>query len=74
MKTVEMFRDFDYRPHPRKTVRFSGGVTYARVLEAAALQIERAGAGRIALPSDPAGTYLTRDMVDAGHTFRKGKR
>ena len=74
MKTVEMFRDFDYRPHPRKTVRFHGGITYARVLETAARQIEAAGAGRIATPSGPAGTYLTRDMVDAGHAFRKGKR
>jgi len=74
MKTVELFIDFDYPLHPRRTVRFRGGITYARVLEAAALRIERAGAGRIITPSDPAGTYLTRDMIDAGHTFRKGKR
>jgi hypothetical protein len=72
MKTVVMEKDFDYRPHPRRTVRFHGGVTYARVLEAAALQIERAGAGRIAMPSDPAGTYETRD---ASAAFRpRGKR
>jgi len=72
MKTVEMFRDYDYLLHPRKTVRFRGGVTYARVLEAAAREIERAGAGRIALPSDPVGTYMT----DAGLVFirTKGER
>jgi hypothetical protein len=66
MKTVEMFIDFDYRPHPRKTVRFHKGVTYARVLEAAAFQIERAGAGRIVTgqANDAAGT------VDASHAFR----
>lgn len=73
MKTVELFRDFDYRLHPRRMVRFMGGLTYARVLEAAALSIEQAGAGRIVTP-DPAGTYLTRDMVDAGHVFRKRRR
>ena len=68
MKTVELFRDYDYKPHPRKTIRFHAGVTYARVLEAAAREIEKAGAGRIAMPSDPAGTYLTRD---ASAAFRK---
>ena len=73
MKTVELFRDFDYRPHPRKTVRFQSGVTYARVLEAAAREIERAGAGRIVMPSsDPAGTYLTRDARAAFQP--RGKR
>jgi hypothetical protein len=74
MKTVFMERDFDYPLHPRRTVRFRGGVTYARVLEIAAREIERHGAGRVISPCDPAGSYLTRDMVDAGHTFRKGKR
>ena len=74
MKTVSVFEDFDYHAHPRKTVRFHAGNTYSRVLELCALEIERVGAGRIVSPSDPAGTYLTRDMVDAGHTFRKGKR
>jgi hypothetical protein len=70
MKTVELFRDFDYRPHRRKTVRFHGGTTYSRVIEAAACEIERAGAGRI-LTSSPAGTYLTRD---ASHAFKPRRK
>ena len=75
MKTVEMISDFDYRPHPRKLVRFHAGVTYARVLELAAQEIERNGAGRIISPSDDAaGTYSTRDMIDARHAFRPRKR
>ena len=73
MKTVELFRDFDYPLHPRRTVRFRGGITYSRVLEIAARRIESAGACRIITAPDPdaAGSYLTRDMVDAGHAFRK---
>jgi hypothetical protein len=57
-------------------VRFRGGTTYARVLEIAAREIERHGAGRIltALDPDAAGSYLTRDMVDAGHAFRPKRR
>ena len=76
MKTVEMISDYDYRPHPRRTVRFRGGITYSRVLEIAARRIERAGAGRIITAPDPdaAGSYLTRDMIDAGHAFRPRKR
>ena len=70
LKTVELFRDFDYRPHKRKTVRFHGGITYARVLEIAAQEIERVGAGRI-LVSGAAGTYLTRD---ASHAFKPRNR
>jgi hypothetical protein len=70
MKTVELFRDFDYPLHPRRTVRFCAGTTYSRVLELAAREIERHGAGRIISPCDPAGSYLTRDMVDAGYAFR----
>ena len=50
MKTVELFRDFDYHAHPRKTVRFHAGCTYSRVLELAAHEIERHGAGRIISP------------------------
>jgi hypothetical protein len=73
VKTVEMSRDFDYRPHPRKLVRFHAGVTYARVLELAAQEIERNGAGRIISP-DAAGTYSTRDLTDARHAFRPRKR
>jgi hypothetical protein len=77
MKTVMMKTDFDYRPHPRKTVRFRAGITYSRVLELAAREIERTGAGRIMdLEPGAAGTYLTRDMVDARPAFRlkRGKR
>jgi len=73
MKTVELFRDFDYRPHPRRSVRFHAGITYARVLEAAASEIERNGAGRVITP-DATGTYLTRDLTDASHAFRPRKR
>lgn len=69
MKTVELFQDYDYHPHKRKTVRFHAGVTYSRVLEIAALEIERNGAGRIISPG-AAGTYLTRD---AGHAFKVRK-
>jgi hypothetical protein len=65
VKTVYLFRDFDYHPHPRRTVRFHAGITYARVLELAAIEIERAGAGRIIAPC-AAGSYLTRD---ARHAF-----
>jgi len=74
MKTVELFVDFDYPLHPRRTVRFRGGVTYARVLEIAAREIERHGAGRVISPFDPAGSYPTRDMVDAGYAFRPKRR
>lgn len=65
MKTVSLFRDFDYRTHQRRTVRFYAGATYTRVIEAAAAAIVRAGAGRIvSKPSDPAGT------IDAGHCWK----
>lgn len=69
MKTVEVSRNFDYRAHPRKTVRFHAGVTYTRVLEAAATAIVNAGAGRIVSPG-AAGQYLTRD---ASHAWRRRK-
>jgi hypothetical protein len=69
MKTVQLFRDFIYRPSPRRLVQFHGGIIYAHVLEAAARQIESAGAGRI-LSADDASLYLTRD---ASHAFRRGK-
>lgn len=70
MKTVELFQDYDYHPHKRKTVRFHAGITYTRVLEIAAHEIERNGAGRIVSPDAP-GTYLTRD---AGHAFRSKRK
>ena len=65
MKTVELFRDFDFPLHPRRTVRFRGGVTYSRVLEIAAREIERQRAGRIVNPPEAVG-----DIVDASHAFR----
>jgi len=74
MKTVELFRDYDYRPNRRRTVRFHGGITYSRVLEIAAHEIERVGAGRIMDACDPAGTYLTRDVRDASYAFKPRKR
>ena len=71
MKTIQMITDFDYRPHPRKLIRFHAGVTYSRVLETAVRQIEAAGAGRMVSPP-ASGTYLTRD---ASHAFKpRGRR
>lgn len=68
MKTVEMWRDYDYHPHPRVTVRFRGGCTYAHVIEAAAREIETAHAGRIVHLGNDAG------VIDARQAFRtKGK-
>lgn len=78
MKTVKMLTHYDYRLHPRRTVRFHAGCTYARVLELAARDIERAGAGRIVdlPPGDAAGTD-TR-MIDTSHLWTRhgstGKR
>jgi hypothetical protein len=72
MKTVEVWHDFDYHAHPRKTVRFHGGCTYARVLELAAKEIERHGAGRILDgQAGAAGSYLTRDARPAFEPRRK---
>ena len=71
MKTVHMVRDFDYRSHPRKTVRFRAGQTYSRVIEAAARQIELAGAGRMMEP-EHAGEYLTRDARPAFKPRKRG--
>jgi hypothetical protein len=70
MKTVSLFRDFDYDADPRKTVRFHGGVTYTRVIEAAATAIVRAGAGRIVTgqATDPAG------VTDASHAFQPWRK
>jgi hypothetical protein len=65
MKTVEMTCDYSYRLTPRKIVCFKAGITYRRVLETAAREIERAGAGRIVGSNDPAG-----DSVDARDAFR----
>ena len=68
MKTVELATNFDYCPDPHITIRFHAGITYRRVIEAAALAIVCAGAGRVvetpSLPGDAAG--LT---VDARHAF-----
>lgn len=64
MKTVEMFRDYDYRAHPRKTIRFHAGVTYARVIEAAAREIEQAEAGRVVHPQDPDAAGYTVDTIE----------
>jgi hypothetical protein len=66
MKTVYLDRDFYFPLHPRRTVRFHAGVTYDRVLEIAAREIERKGAGRIVpKPFGAAG-----GSVDASHAFK----
>jgi hypothetical protein len=62
-----MYRDFDYSPDPRRTIRFCAGVTYVRVIEAAAAAIERAGAGRVTGQADAAG-------IDASQAFRPSIR
>lgn len=67
MKTVYLDRDFYYPLHPRRTVHFRAGTTYARVLEIAAREIERHGAGRIITTAlDAAGA----ELVDAGDVFK----
>jgi hypothetical protein len=68
MKTVEVVRQFDYTPPSDRRVmfRFFAGVVYERVIDAAALGIERAGAGRIVTGSAPG-----LKSVDAKHAFRK---
>ena len=68
MRTVELFRDFDYRPHRRRTIRFHAGCTYVRVLELAAREIERAGAGRI-IDDKPDGA-AGGNVKDASHAWR----
>lgn len=63
MKTVELTRDYKYRPHPCMAVLFREGVVYRRVIEAAATAIVRDGAGQIVV--EP-----TADIVDARHVWR----
>jgi hypothetical protein len=72
MKTVQMLRDFAYRPHPRRSIHFAAGITYTRVIDAAARQIEAAGAGRILSPDVAANGYLIRDASNAWRTTRRG--
>ena len=67
MKTVLLFRDFDYRTHQRRTVRFYAGATYTRVIEAAASAIVRAGAGRIVELDKRDGTA---GAIDADHCWK----
>jgi hypothetical protein len=69
MKTVKFFRSFDYRPNSHMTVRFIGGITYRHVLEAAARQIERAGAGRIVCNETEATDNA--NVVDAKNAFKR---
>jgi len=69
MKTVRLDRDYDYCPHRNITVRFAAGITYRRVLETAARDIERVGAGRIVAPrNDAAGDPR---IVDAWHAWQR---
>lgn len=71
MKTVYLYRNFDYRAHRKWSVRFQAGITYQRVIEAAAAAIVRAGAGRVLsdLGEDTAGL-----IVDARSAFEPRKR
>jgi hypothetical protein len=61
MRTVAVWRTFDYRPDPRITVRFFAGTIYRRVIEAAARAIEDADAGAIVEHT----TVTTQDASDA---------
>jgi hypothetical protein len=70
MKTVELFRDFDFPLHPRRSVRFRAGITYSRVLEIAAREIERKGAGRIVDTDKPRDAASD---IDARHAFTRHK-
>jgi hypothetical protein len=69
MKTVELYRSFDYRPNSHMTVRFIGGITYQHVLEMAARQIERAGAGRIV--ANETEVTDSANVVDARNAFKR---
>jgi hypothetical protein len=55
MKTVRMFRDFDYRPTPKFLTAFKGGKTYSRIPEAAVKAIIEAKAGEIVTEENDAG-------------------
>jgi len=72
VKTVQMQREFIYRPHPRRSVHFAAGVTYTRVIDAAAKQIVAAGAGRVLAPDVASNGYLTRDASHAWRINRRG--
>jgi hypothetical protein len=72
MKTVQMLRDYMYVTHPRRSIQFKAGVTYTRVIDAAARQIEAAGAGRILTPDVASNGYLTRDASHAWRITRRG--
>lgn len=71
MKTVELFREYRYTPATdrRVTIRFEGGMIYRRVLETAAREIERKGAGRIISAPQAGATGIP--VADAGHAFRR---
>jgi hypothetical protein len=47
VKAVTMLRDFPYCPSLKVTIQYRGGVTYARVPEAAVRAIVGAGAGDV---------------------------
>lgn len=70
MKTVAMDSEFHYVPATdrRITVRFEAGVTYRRVLETAAREIERVGAGRIVHVADG---VTGANIADARNAFRR---
>ena len=67
MKTVYLTRDFVYRPHWKRHVLFRRGITYRRVLEAAARSIESADAGRIITDDD----VMMFGSMDAYHAWHR---
>lgn len=79
MKIVEVFCDFDYCADRRMGVRFLGGYTYRRVIEAAAAALVAAGAGRIILPPNNGSPDGAAGFIDAFPAFdvrrmRHGRR
>lgn len=73
MKTVYLNRDFYYQPHPRFSVAFKAGTVYARVLDAAADAIVRAGAGRVVEGSHQGPSVMPDDKaaVDAARAWTR---
>ena len=72
MKSVYLNRNYDFPLHPRVTVRFHAGTTYSRVLELAAREIERKGAGYIVDPDKPDG--VAGNTIDTRHIFTSKRK
>lgn len=52
MKTIKIYRDFNFRAGPRTFVAFKAGQTYQRVTESAAAAIVAAKAGSVVKRKD----------------------